>query len=168
MKYPTSYSTGRQLALLQTYIAMMDGELMDYEYFNELTGYQKDLYRDTIHALKEMIHDLHLKCSLQRIYEIVETKETKYKKYSYKLLSRFDYSFKMNKELSDEKKILYSSVLIYLQLKKEHYVALEYQANYFPNFTSKTLMHVLEGIKEMVDDEIVKNEILSYEMNVIS
>ena len=29
-------------------------------------------------------------------------------------------------------------------------------------------MHVLEGIKEMVEDEIVKNEILSYEMNVIS
>ena len=39
MRYPTSYSTKQQLALLQIYLAMMDGEIMNYEYFNELTGY---------------------------------------------------------------------------------------------------------------------------------
>ena len=164
MKYPTNYSTGRQLALLQTYLAMMDGEIMDFDYFNELTGYQIDLYTDTMLSLKAMIHDLHLKCSLQKITEIVETKETKYKIYKYKLLSRFDYSFKLNDELSKEKKLLYSSVIVYLQLKKEHYVAYEFLANYFPKFTNKIFIHLLDGIKNVIADEVIKNDIKSYDL----
>ena len=167
MRYPTSYSTKQQLALLQTYIAMMDGEIMNYEYFNELTGYGESYYKLTMTAIKSMIYDLHLKCDFQKIQQKVETNKNAYIVNSYKLLSRFDYSFNLNKEISDEKKMLYSSVIVYLELKKEFYVSYDILSNYLPNFSQKTFIHVIEGIKEVIADEVLKNEIQSYELNII-
>ena len=167
MRYPTSYSTKQQLALLQIYLAMMDGEIIDFEYFNELTGYGESYYKLTMSAIKSMIYDLHLKCDFQKITQTVETNKTTYKVNSYMLLSRFDYSFKLNKEIPDEKKMLYSSVIVYLELKKEFYVSYDILSNYLPNFSQKTFIHVIEGIKEVIADEVLKNEIQSYELNII-
>ncbi len=167
MRYPTSYSTKQQLALLQIYLAMMDGEIIDFEYFNELTGYGESYYKLTMSAIKSMIYDLHLKCDFQKITQIVETNKTTYKVNSYVLLSKFDYSFKLNKEIPDEKKMLYSSVIVYLELKKEFYVSYDILSNYLPNFSQKTFIHVIEGIKEVIADEVLKNEIQSYELNII-
>ena len=49
--------------------------IMNYELFNELTGYSKDYYKVVMSTLKQMIYDLHLKCDLQRISQEVITKE---------------------------------------------------------------------------------------------
>lgn len=167
MRYPTSYSTKQQLALLQVYLAMMDGEIIDFEYFNELTGYGESYYKLTMSAIKSMIYDLHLKCDFQKITQTVETNKTTYKVNSYVLLSKFDYSFKLNKEIPDEKKMLYSSVIVYLELKKEFYVSYDILSNYLPNFSQKTFIRVIKGIKEVIADEVLKNEIQSYELNII-
>ena len=137
---------------------------MNYELFNELTGYSKDYYKVVMSTLKQMIYDLHLKCDLQRISQEVITKETKYKTYSYKLLSRFDYSFTLNKEIPDNKKIMYSSVIVYLHLKKGYYVSSDILSNYLPNLDNRIFINILEGLKSVIADEIIKNQIQSYEM----
>lgn len=158
------YSSKTSLALLQVYLAMMDGEIMTYDYFNELTGLKTSIYQEVMHLLSDMIKDLKLTCDLERIETDVETSKTRYTIYSYQLLFNNDHKFIMNKELSDEKKIKYSAVILYLTLFKEHYINFNNMTKYFPNFTTKIFNTLMDRIEELLDIDIVKNDINSYEM----
>lgn len=162
MKSQIRYNKPITFALLQTYMALMDGEEINYEYFNELTGFSLTSYKTVIQMLKEMIEDLHLRTNLVRLETTVETPKTKYQVYRYTLSSIIDYSFQLPEDLEEEKRINYLPTIVYLKLKKKQYVSTATLSTYIPNFTRKTLFVLLNKLKEMIDADIYKDELQSY------
>ena len=83
------YNTKTSFALLQVYIAMMEGDELTFESFNEMTGLSDSVYNhEIIKYLLEMIIDLQLSCSLQRFEMEQSNNKTVYKTYFYELISR--------------------------------------------------------------------------------
>ncbi len=156
------YSTPTLLALLQVYTVMMDGEIMDFDYFQELVGLTRPIYLEVMKLLKEMIEDLHLSCSLQKIETNESNNKTEYIVNRYKLISRIDFSFILNEDLDDMKKIQYSDVIVYLKLKNRQYVAYDSLANYFPNFTRRVFAQLIMKLQEVIGEDLFKDEYQSY------
>lgn len=155
------YNTKSCFALLQLYLALMDGEEIDFEYFSELTGLSKSEFNKKMNDINQMTSDLHLSCLLHRVEIDVSTNETEYKKYKYYFSSRSDYSFDIT-GLDDELLIRYSAVIVYLKLKKRQYVTSSNLSKLFPNFTRNVFMDLINKLQDVIGEDLYKDEFQSY------
>ena len=156
------YNTPTIIALLQTYIALMEGDEFTYEYFNEVTGLGNNLYVETMKNIDNMIYDLKLKPKLKRIETDVSTNKTAYITYSYKFILKENYRFTLNYELDDNTKILYSAVIVYLMLKGHQHVGVTSLSKYFPKFTKDVFSDLLSKMRNVIGEELFKDELQSY------
>ena len=72
------------------------------------------------------------------------------------------WSFKLPEDLDEEKRITYLPVITYLKLKKDQYVSTSMLSEYFPNFTRDTMSNLIKGLKNVIGEELYKDEIQSY------
>ena len=71
-------------------------------------------------------------------------------------------SFILDDKLEDEKKVRYSAVIVYLMLKKKQYVKCSNLSNYFPKFDKHTFSVLISKMKDVIGEELYKDEIQSY------
>ena len=72
-----------------------------------------------------------------------------------------DYSFDYD-DLDEYKLIKYSMTIVYLMLKNHKHITSSYLSEIFPRFTRKTMQTLISNLKEIISDDIVKNELASY------
>ena len=58
--------------------------------------------------------------------------------------------------------VLYLPIITYILLKNKHYVAYDTLANFFPRFTNKTFHYLIEGLKNIIGEELYKDEFQCY------
>ena len=155
------YNTKRCFTLLELYLYLIDGEEIDYESFKDMYGLSKNEYLLMINTIDEMTSDLHLECRLQHNKEKIITKETEYFSFKYKFEPASDHEFDAS-NLTDEKKIKYSAVIVYLRLKNKQKVTYDNLSKFFPKFTRDIFSVMITKFKDIFGEEIYKNEIQSY------
>ncbi len=116
----------------------------------------------TMKLLDEMINDLHLTCQLQRFETDITIPRTRYKTYYYKLISRMDYSFQLNEEIPEDKKIIYFPTIVYLKLKNRQYVALDNLSKYFKNIERVHMSKMLSNMQKVIGEDLYKDKYKSY------
>ncbi|MBQ6783959.1 MAG: hypothetical protein IJP63_08160 [Acholeplasmatales bacterium] len=158
------YNTETSYSLLKVFIGLMEGDELTYDYYHEVTGLSKTLYKEFLHNFKEMLLDLKLGRSLQMRKTKAENEKTVYYDCYYSLSPRKvdDYRFELPYDVDDNKKILYLPIITYLLLKNKHYVAYDTLANFFPRFTNKTFHYLIEGLKNIIGEELYKDEFQCY------
>lgn len=161
------YNTKIVMSFLQVYIAMMEGEKLTLDYYKELTGLSEFTYYSFLNNFKEMIDDLRLSCILNKFEVDNANDKTEYKTKYYTLSARVDYSFELPEDLSDEKKITYSAVIVYLLLKNYQFVKFDYLDMYFPNFNRKRLFTLLEKMRDIIGEELYLTAVNSYKLSAI-
>ncbi len=162
MKSQIRYNKPISFALLQTFLALNEGDEIDYEYFNEMTGFKEVTYKRVINLIDELTQDLHLKTGLVKTKEKVVTNKTEYLKAKYSFSTTDSWSFQLPENLDEEKRITYLPVITYLKLKKDQYVSTSMLSEYFPNFTRDTMSNLIKGLKNVIGEELYKDEIQSY------
>lgn len=162
MKSQIKYNRPLSFALLQVYLALMAGDEIDSEYFTELTGFEKYSYKRVIKLFEAMCNDLHLKTSLVRLETDHSTNKTEYVTYRFTLSSVIDYSFRLPEDLDEEKRIIYLPVITYLKLRKRQYISTAILSAYFPNFTRDIMSKLIKGLKNVIGEELYKDELQSF------
>ena len=112
MKSQIRYNKPISFALLQTFLALNEGDEIDYEYFNEMTGFKEVTYKRVINLIDELTQDLHLKTGLVKTKEKVVTNKTEYLKAKYSFSTTGSWSFKLPEDL-EEKTLFNSAVLLH-------------------------------------------------------
>ena len=161
------YNTQTSLSLLQVYIAMMQGEKLTLDYYKNLTGLSEYTYYVFLNDFKDMIDDLHLACVLNKFEIDNSNDKTEYISKYYTLSGKVDYSFELPEDLSDEKKIKYSAVIVYLILKNYQLTKFDYLTMYLPDFNRKKLFTLLEKMRDIIGEELYTTTINSYKMREI-
>lgn len=156
------YNTKTTIAYLQLYIALMEGDEIAYDVFYGITGLSTTIFEDVIKGIKEMVNDLRLACTFKRVKTRVITNKTAYYIYKYKFKDILDYSFTLDDNLDDTKKKTYSAVILYLMLKNKQFVKCSNLSNYFPNFDKHTFNDLITKIKDVIGEELYKDELQSY------
>ena len=164
MAFQNKYSTPTSLALLQTFLAMMDHVQMTYDYFNELTGLSKSIYKEVLHLLKNMIRDLNMQVYMMRLDDEIITEKTRYKVYSYVFIHIDDYRFEIPDDLAEERLITYSAVILYLKLKFGQYVSYPIMARILPNLTRRKFNYLIKSLQSVIGEGLAKNRLQSYEL----
>ena len=162
MKSQIKYNRPITFALLQVYLALMEGDSITSDYFTEITSFKDRTYRKIMILVDDMINDLRLKTNLQRLENDESNSKTEYVTYRYELTSTDSYDFEIPDDLSEEKRILYLPVVTYLKLRKRYYVSYEKMTKYLPNLTHRAYMSLMEGFKNVIGEEFYKNDIKSY------
>lgn len=163
MKSQIRYNTKLQVYLTQMLIYLIDNHKMTYEDFNELIEISPSEFSNTIKTFKEMLIDLKMHMSLY-----TETTNPNYlndMKFNIKAyyLQVIGYNYKFEyMDLSDKKRIRYSMPIVYLMLKNHHYITTKELSNIFPNFNRNVMMNLMSKLKDIVSEDIIKNEINSY------
>ncbi len=162
MAFQCKYSTPTSLALLQTFVAMMDHVQMTYEYFKELTGLSKTIYKEVIHLLKKMISDLNMRVYMMRLEDEIITEKTRYNVYRYVFITMDDYYFQIPEDLEEERLITYSAVILYLKLKFGQYVSYPIMARVLPNLTRRKFNYLIKSLQSVIGEGLTKNSLQSY------
>ena len=164
MTSQTKYNTKIVMSFLQIYIAMMEGEKLTLDFYKEITKLSEFTYYTFLNDFKEMIDDLRLSCILNK-FEIDNSNEkTEYKTKYYTLLGKIDYSFELPEDLSDDKKVKYSAVIVYLILKNYQFVKFDYLNMYLPNFSRKKLFTLFEKMRDIIGEELYITALNSYKL----
>ena len=162
MKYQTKYNNSTSYILLQTFMAMMDGYELDKESFYELTGSSVNVYRVIIKHLKEMIEELHLSCKLHQRKTTISTSKTEYKKISYKLINAIDYKYRIDDDISEYNLKMFMPCIAYIKLKGNQYITYNNFSVYFPNYDRHTFSNMISKLKEVIGEELYKDNYQSY------
>ena len=164
MTSQTKYNTKIVMSFLQIYIAMMEGEKLTLDFYKEITKLSEFTYYTFLNDFKEMIDDLRLSCILNK-FEIDNSNEkTEYKTKYYTLLGKIDYSFELPEDLSDDKKVKYSAVIVYLILKNYQFVKFDYLNMYLPNFSRKKPFTLFEKMRDIIGEELYITALNSYKL----
>lgn len=114
--YAKYYNTRRIRAIFLMFITMLESTEIDYELFYDYTGLSIDSYIYVRKIIAQMIKNLNLKCT----YEIIKyprvNKYTRYYIYKYCKINKseqFNYSYKIDSNLTYEKRIDYSMTIVY-------------------------------------------------------
>ena len=161
------YNTQTALSFLQVYIAMVNGEKLTLDYYRELTGLSEYAYYTFLNGFKEMIDDLRLACILNKFETDNSNNKTEYKTKYYTLSGKIDYLFTLPEDLSDDKKITYSAVIVYLILKNYQFVKFDYLNTYLPDFNRKKLHTLLDKMRDIIGEELYTTAINSYKMTEV-
>jgi len=161
--YDKYYNTRTIRATFLMFITMLDSTEMDYDLFYDYTGLSIDSYRRVRKTIVEMIKDLNLKCSYEIIKYPRANRYTRYFIYKYAInkSGQFDYSYNINPNLTYEKRIDYSMIIVYLMLKNNEEVTYNKLANILPLFTKNRFEKLLSYLRLLlIDEEIyIKNKI---------
>jgi hypothetical protein len=160
MTYQIQYNTKTSQAILQSLILLLDNVELTYEKFAEVSELSQRTYNEILHDLANLIKKINLGELHKYTYDVI-ARGTSYKTYSYKLLTcdtqDFDYY-----NLSDEERIKYSLCIVYLKLINHDYVSYDSLAKILPDFKRKTCFYTIEKLKEIVSEDLYKDEFQSY------
>lgn len=156
------YNTNTTFALLQVFLYIKDEKEITFEMFEELTGMGKTSYYRVMNLFEEMIEDIHYNATFSKIRnKEVKLDNTQYQEIIYRFhdLGSIEYNID---ELSDEKKILYSAVIIYLMLKNRKRVTTDKLKTIFPNFDRNKMHTFMKKLESIIAEEIDINTYQSY------
>ena len=162
MKSQIRYNRPISFAVLQVFLELMSGDDITFNDFEELTSFKNTTYREVMKIIDEMFEDLHIVPKLMVLKTTVSTNKTEYFTYRYSLSSHDDYRYDFPNDIEEEKLITYLPVLAYLRLRSKNYVSWDILSKYYPNFTRHTLSDFLVGFKNVIGEELYKNDIQSY------
>ena len=162
MKSQIRYNRPISFAVLQVFLALMSGDDITFDDFEELTNFKNTTYREVMKIINEMFEDLHIVPKLMVLKTVVSTNKTEYFTYRYSLSSHDDYRYDFPNDIEEEKLITYLPVLAYLRLRAKKYVSWDILSKYYPNFTRHTFSDFLVGFKNVIGEELYKNDIQSY------
>jgi len=57
---------------------------------------------------------------------------------------------------------MYSMTIVYLMLKNQQYITTKELSNVLPNFNRNVMMNLMNKLRDIVSEDIIKNEISSY------
>ena len=153
--YDKYYNTRTIRATFLMFITMLDSTEMDYDLFYDYTGLSLNSYLRVRKTIVEMIKDLNLKCSYEIIKYPRANRYTRYFIYKYTInkFERFDYSYNINPNLTYEKRIDYSMIIVYLMLKNNEEVTYNKLTTIFPLFTKKRFEKLISYLRLLIIDE---------------
>lgn len=163
MKYQTRYNTELTKGLLQVLLYLIDNHQITYEEFTELSSLSKPYFFKIMEMLEEMLEDLDLKATLSKDVIIIKDDnliEHEAYIYYFRQIGKC-YYFNLE-QVDEEKRISYSLVITYLMLKNRQYVTLGTLSNILPDFDKKKMFNLIYSLKEIIGEELYKNEIQSY------
>lgn len=163
MKYRTKYNVEQNKAILQVYLYLMDNHQISSSEFLEITSLSRVSFYKIMNFITSMIDDLNLKATISK---------DNIKKYDSSLIEHeaniyyfrqagMNYYFNLE-ECEDEKRILYSLVIVYLMLKNRQYVSLGTLSKILPDFDKKKMSKLIATLREVIAEDVYKNEIQSY------
>lgn len=163
MKYQTRYNTELTKGLLQVLLYLIDNHQITYEEFTELSSLSKPYFFKIMEMLEEMLEDLDLKATLSKDVIIIKDDNLiEHEAYIY-YFRQIGKSYYFNLEqVDEEKRISYSLVITYLMLKNRQYVTLGTLSKILPDFDKKKMFNLINSLKEIIGEELYKNEIQSY------
>ena len=161
------YNTQIVLSYLQVYISLKEGETLTLDSYKELTGLSEYTYYSFINNFKDMLDDLRISGILNKFEKDNSNDKTEYKSHYYTLSGSIDYSFELPDDLSDDKKITYSAVIVYLILKNYQFVKFDYLDMYLPDFNRKRLFTLLEKMRGIIGEELYITAVNSYKMTEV-
>ncbi len=160
MIYQTKYNTQASKNLLQVFIYMLDKQQITYDEYYELTGQNNFSYTKVMQNLKQMIETLNMQMLLS--VGTLPKQENQFEQKLY-ILNTLDEPYKIEYENKNPNElILYSLVITYCLLKQRKYVSLKTLSNILPNFNKQTFSTLISKLKEVISEEIYKNELQSY------
>ena len=161
------YNTQIVLSYLQVYISLKEGETLTLDSYKELTGLSEYTYYSFINNFKDMLNDLRISGILNKFETDNSNDKTEYKSHYYTLSGAIDYSFELPEDLSDDKRITYSAVIVYLLLKNYQFVKFDYLDMYLPDFNRKKLFTLLEKMRGIIGEELYITVVNSYKMTEV-
>lgn len=160
LTYQTQYNTKTSQAILQSLILLLDREELTYDLFKEVSPLSQRTYNEIIHDLENLISKIKLGELHKYTYDVID-KGTAYKTYSYKLITLDTQDFDYYK-LTEEERIKYSLAIVYLKLLNHHLVSYDTLSKIFPDFKRKTFFYTIEKLKEVISEDLYKDEFQSY------
>jgi len=157
------YNGKLQIFLTQMLIYLIDNHKVTYEEFSELSDITRKEFSKFMPAFKEMITDLKINADVilkKDDTNIDNPGQFKSNIYYFRMID-IDYSFAYD-DLDEYKLIKYSMTIVYLMLKNHKHITSSYLSEILPRFTRKTMQTLISNLKEIVSDDIVKNELASY------
>ena len=70
--------------------------------------------------------------------------------------------YRIPEDLDEEKRIIYLPIVTYLKLKNRQYVLCDRLTKYISTITPKVFMNLIAGLKNVIGEELYKNEIQTY------
>lgn len=155
------YNTNTSFALLQVLLYLKDEKEITYQAFEELTTLSKTSYYRVMEMFEEMIEDIHFQATLSKIKLENRLDYTHYQEVIYRFhdLGSNEYDIE---GLSDEKKIQYSPVIVYLMLKNRKRVTQDKLKTIFPNFDKDKMAKLIKKLQDVIAEEIDFNPLKSY------
>ena len=157
------YNGKLQIFLTQMLIYLIDNHKVTYEEFSELSNITRKEFSKFMPSFKEMITDLKINADVilkKDDTNIDNPGQFKSNIYYFRMIDN-DYSFDYD-DLDEYNLIKYSMTIVYLMLKNHKHITSSYLSEIFPRFTRKTMQTLISNLKEIVSDDIVKNELSSY------
>ena len=156
------YNTDTAFALLQVLLYIKDEKEITYQAFEELTGLTRVSFHRVMNMFEEMIEDIHYNATLSKIKnKEIKLDNTQYQEIIYRFHDVDSIEYNID-ELSDEKKIQYSAVIIYLMLKNRKRVTTDKLKTIFPNFNRNKMSNFMNKLKTIIAEEIDINTYQSY------
>ena len=163
MKYQTRYNTETNKALLQVYLYLIDNHQISYEEFMQISSLPRTKYYVIMDYFKEMVDDLNLKATISKDKVLKLDSCLNYNEFTYYYFRQAGVNYYFNlDDCTDEKKIRYSLVIVYLMLKNRQYVSASILEKQLPDFNRKKMLGIIECLREVVAENIYENEIQSY------
>ena len=167
-KYPTNYNSPLSFALLQTFLYLMDGEELDHEIYEEITGFKKQSYKIIMEHIQNAINDFKMNVYLQRRENKVENRYTVYKTYSYKFLfDDDDFEYTPKEDMTENERKLYLPLFTYLKLRNKFKVSQQTLSIYFPDINSYIFLALISKLKETIGEDLYKDHLQSYVIDKI-
>lgn len=162
MKFQTRYNSQKSCVLLELYLYLLYEKEIDIRLFREISELSDQYFYEIMDDFNNMIEDLNLEATMTKsLVEAPKDERIYYVFTKYNFYPTGSYEFDIT-NLDDEKKILYAPVIIYLMLKNRRRVTSEVLELTFPNFNRNKMSLLITSLKDIISEEIDKNELQSY------
>lgn len=136
---------------------------MDGDLFEEITGLSRKAYYRTMKIFVELLEDINYKCQVVKLKRVDQLNNLTSYFYKFIIVNDYDINVEQIMELSEDKRITYSLVIIYLLLKNKKRITLDVLSMIFPKISDETLANT-KKLNDFFDIKLIKNEYASYIM----
>ena len=160
MTYQNEYNTRTSQSLLQIFMYTIDKNQITYNEYYELTGLNRADFTRTMTQFKQMLNTLNIKMNISPGTLPGELNQFEPNLYVINHLNEPYYLEYENVDPNELRK--YSMVIVYCFLKLKKYVTLKSLSRIFPNFTKQRFSKLISKMKEVISEDVFKNELKSY------
>ena len=160
MTYQNEYNTKLSQSLLQIFMFAVDNPQITFEDYHEITGLDRVSFSRTMTQFKQMLESLNMKMNISSGTIPGELNQFEPKLY---VINHLDEPYDLEYENVDSNELItYSLVIVYCFLKLKKYVTLKSLTRIFPDFTKQKFSKLLSKLKEVISEDVYKNELKSY------